>query len=106
MANTFKNIRYAVTTSMADVYTVPSATTAIVIGCQAANVDGVANADLTLVVDVGGTDTHLVRTVVVPADASLAPIAGKLVLETGHKLQAEANANGDIELVVSILEIT
>jgi hypothetical protein len=106
MANTFKNIRYAVTTSLADVYTVPSATTAIVIGCQVANVDGLINAEFDLCVDDSGTDTFLAKTVVIPPDASLAPIAGKLVLETGQKLQAKAGIAGDLELVVSILEIT
>ena len=106
MANTFKNVRYAVTASLADVYTVPSATTAIVIGCQASNVDGTNVVTLDLVVDVSGTDRYLLKGAEIPTKAALGCIDGKLVLEAGHKLQAKAGATSDVELVVSILEIT
>ena len=106
MANTFQNITYAVTASLADVYTCPSATVAIVIGCQAANVDGSNIVTLDLVVDKSGTDTYLLKGVEIPTKAALGCIDGKLVLEAGEKLQAKAGATSDVELVVSLLEIS
>jgi hypothetical protein len=108
MAETFKNARLVAGTAATDVYTAGSGVTAIVIGAQAANV-GTANVE----VDVWFTDssaadaiTRLVNDVVIPAKASLAPIAGKLVLETGDKIRASANSDNNVEITVSVLEIS
>jgi hypothetical protein len=106
MANVFKNVMYEVTDTLAVAYTCPASTTAIVIGCQAANKSNTAAVSLTLKVDNGVDDEFLVNDVTIPTDASLAPIAGKLVLEDGHELQAETGATGDVGLVLSILEIS
>jgi hypothetical protein len=46
MAETYKNARQAVGTTYTTVYTCPSATKAIVLTAQAANVDGAASADV------------------------------------------------------------
>jgi hypothetical protein len=50
--------------------------------------------------------TRLVKDVVIPAQAALAPIAGKLVLEAGDKIRAVGETNDDAEIVVSVLEIS
>jgi len=52
------------------------------------------------------TAKALAHTVAVPADSSLNPIGGKLVLEAGDQLRAWASADADAEIVVSVLEIT
>lgn len=106
MANTFKNVLYEVTDTLATVYTCPASTVAVVIGCQASNKSNTANVSLTLVVDDGVDAEALVNEVFIPTDASLAPIAGKLVLEDGHELQAETVATGDVAIVLSVLEIS
>jgi len=106
MANTFKNVLYEVTSTLAVAYTCPSATTTIVIGCQAANKVNTASVDFTLKVNNGVNEEFLVNTVTIPEDASLAPIAGKLVLQTGHELKAKTGTTGDVGLVLSILEIS
>lgn len=109
MAEAFKNARQAVGTSLTAVYTCPAATVAIVIGCQVANVDGVNAADISVVwTDDSAADavTYLAKTVPVPPDAAFAPLAGKLVLEAGDQLQAVASAAGDLELSLSVLEIS
>jgi hypothetical protein len=49
---------------------------------------------------------RLVKDVIIPAQASLAPIAGKLVLEAGDTLNAIGEDNDDAEIVVSVLEIS
>ena len=46
MTETYKNARLALTTTYATVYSCPSATTAIVLAAQAANVDGTNSADV------------------------------------------------------------
>jgi len=109
MANIFKNAKKKIqTTAGTAVYTCPSATVAIVIGAQAANTSATAEE-----VDVYWTDssdsntiTRLVKAVVVPGKASLAPIAGKLVLEAGDAIYALGQVNDRAEITVSVLEIT
>lgn len=109
MAEVFKNARQAVGTSLAAVYTCPAATVAIVIGLQVANVDGTNAADVSVCwTDDSAADavTYLCKTIMVPPDASFCPIDGRLVLEAGDQLQAVASAAGDLELSLSVLEIS
>jgi hypothetical protein len=108
MANTFKNAKIKIQSTMGDVYTCPSATTAIVIGCQVANVSAAAEEVEVIWTDASDSNaiTRLVNNVVIPAKASLAPIAGKLVLEAGDKIRAKGETNNDAEIVVSVLEIS
>ena len=109
MANTFKNFRGDLTTGGVTVYTCPAATTAIVLHCQVANVDGTNSADVTVRwTDDSNSDavTRLANTVAVPADTSLSVLTGKLVLEAGDTIVGVASADGDLELSGSVLEIS
>jgi hypothetical protein len=108
MAETFKNAKAKIQTTTTVAYTCPSATVAIVIGCQVANVSAASEE-----VSVWWTDssaanaiTYLVDEVVIPTQASLAPIAGKLVLEAGDTISATGETNNDAEITVSVLEIS
>lgn len=108
MAANFKNVRMVLNDTATDVYTVPSATTAIVIGCQVTNV-GAANNEL----DFWWTDnsaadalTYLADGVDVPVAAAYEPIGGKLVLETGDKLRGLSETDDELEVTVSVLELT
>jgi hypothetical protein len=105
VANTFKNAKAALGTALADIYTVPSATTAIVIGVHVANI-GTANHELDLVwTDASDSDTatYLADTIVVPENAAYEPV-GKLVLEAGDKIRGNADASSALEVTVSVLE--
>ena len=107
MAETFKAVNVALGNSAdAVVYTCPGSTTAIVIHCQVANVDGTNAADLNIDHNDGSTTAALVSTLSVPADSAVNPIGGKLVLEDGDELRAWAGAASDLEMTLSILEIT
>jgi len=108
MANTFKNAKLKVQDSATDIYTCPSATVAIVIGCQVANVSATAEEVEVWWTDASDADavTRLVKDVIVPVQAALAPIAGKLVLEAGDKIRALGENNDDAEITVSLLEIS
>ena len=109
MAETFKSVNADLGTSAdASIYQCPSSTTAIVILCQVANVDGTNAADVYVDYYDSSTTTAkaLAHTVAVPADTALNPIGGKLVLEAGDQLRAWASAASDLEIVVSVLEIS
>ena len=108
MPNTFKNARLIIQSTASDVYTCPSATTAIVIGCQIANVSAASEEVRVWWTDASNANavTDLVWDVIIPAKASLAPIGGKLVLEAGDKIRAQGQTNNDAEMTVSVLEIS
>jgi hypothetical protein len=108
MAEVFKNAKIKIQSTMGDVYTCPSATVAIVIGCQVANVSA-GNEEVEVIwTDASDTDavTRLANNIVIPTKASLSPIAGKLVLEAGDKIRAKGQVNNNAEIVVSVLEIS
>jgi len=107
MAETFQTVNVALGNSAdAVVYTCPAATTAIVIHCQVANVDGTNAADLNIDMNDGSVVAALVSTLSVPADSAVNPIGGKLVLEAADELRAWAGAASDLDMTLSILEIT
>jgi len=107
MAETFQAVNVLLGNSAdAVAYTCPGSTTAIVIHCQVANVDGTNAADLNIDHNDGSVVAALVSTLSVPADSAVNPIGGKLVLEAGDELRAWAGAASDLELTLSVLEIT
>lgn len=108
MAATFKNVGIVLNDTSTTVYTVPAATTAIVIGCQITNVGATAN-----FVDFWWTDdsnadaqTYLADGIVIPLAASYEPIGGKLVLEAGDTIQGLSETDDELEVSVSVLELT
>ena len=109
MAEAFKSVNADLGTSAnTSIYQCPSSTTAVVILCQVANVDGTNAADVYVDYYDSSTTTAkaLAHTVSIPADTALNPIGGKLVLEAGDQLRAWAGAASDLEIVVSVLEIS
>lgn len=108
MPNAFKNARALIQTTTTTAYTCPAATVAIVVGCQVANVSAASEEVSVWWTDDSNGDaiTRLVEDVVIPAKASLAPIAGKLVLEAGDAIYATGQTNNDAEITVSVLEIS
>jgi hypothetical protein len=109
MAESYKSVNADLgTTADVAIYTCPSATTAVVLLCQIANVDGSDAVDVNVdYYDSSATSAKaLASTISVPSDSSFNPIGGKLVLETGDEIRAWASAASDAEIVVSVVEIT
>ena len=107
MAEAFKTVNVALGASAdAVVYTCPGSKIAVVIHCQVANVDGANAADLNVDMNDGSVVAALASTISVPADSAINPIGGKLVLEAADELRAWAGAASDLEMTLSILEIT
>tara|TARA_R100000353_G_C6365171_1_gene157361 strand:+ start:146 stop:490 length:345 start_codon:yes stop_codon:yes gene_type:complete len=114
MANTFKiKTKAAVSNSSLDtVYTVPSATTTIVLGMSLCNITSNAiTADVQLVSDTSDTETNanifLLKSVSIPANTTLEVFGGqKLVLQTTDVVKAQASAGSALDMSVSIMEQT
>ena len=108
MANSFKNKKVDLTTTdLTTLYTVPSATTTVVIGITLANVSGAG-----AVVGVGITrptadDVKVLKNVAVPQGSTLEFMGGnKVVLETADTLTVNSDANNSIDAALTIMEIT
>ena len=112
MAETFNNASVKLTTTSAtDIYQAPTgnaADRAIVLSCLVANVDGIADADITITVTDGSNAvlSTLASTITVPAHASLEVVANKVILTQSQKIRATASAASDLEVTLSALEIT
>jgi len=108
MANTFKNDGAKIQTTTTVAYTCPSATTAIVLQCQVANVSTDPESVSVWWTDDSDGDAiyRLVEDLVVPTKAAVAVIAGKLVLEAGDTISCTGETNDDAEITVSVLEIS
>ena len=107
MAETFKVVNVNAPAATAALYTVPGATTAILLQLQAANVgSGTHPVNATVVDTSAGTTTYLAKAISVPLNAAIGLLAGKQVLETGDVLAVWSDATSQIDATVSILEIT
>jgi len=108
MANTFKNAATGSNTALTPVYTCPAATTGVVHAIYISNVDGTNDATVNIAVSGSAyfdDRRYLLKTVSVPADSTTV-IEKPINLGAGDKLETQASADGDIEVFVSILEIT
>jgi hypothetical protein len=108
MAENFKNFKLELTETPAVAYTCPAGKVAIVIGLQAANSDGTYEGDLTLGwtdASDSGAETNLLFAVVVPPGSAMNCLAGKLALEAGDEIVAEASADETIVLTGTVVEM-
>ena len=102
MANTFKNyVSAAVGTSETTVYTVPSSTTAVIIGCNIANV---TSSQIKVTVKVA--DTHVVKEVPIPANSAISVLDGKIIAETTDTVKVTSDTAASADVIVSALEQT
>ena len=102
MANTFKNYTSAsVGTSAATTYTVPSATTSVMIGCNLSNTSA---SQVTVDVQVAGI--YIVKGAPIPAGSALSVLDGKIILETTDTVVVTSSAATSCDVIVSVLEQT
>ena len=107
MANTFKNAAKAITTIPVSIYTCPAATTAVIHAIYITNIDGTNQADATIeLYDSSQTQSFKIgMNLPVPVKSTLV-FEKPINLEALDELRLSANADLDVEAVVSILEIT
>ena len=100
MANTFVNYTgAAVGTTPSTVYTVPAATTAVMIGMNVANV---TTSQITVDVQVAGV--YLVKGVPIPAGSSLSVLDGKIIMEAADTAVVTSNTAASVDVIISVLE--
>ena len=110
MANTFKLKTKAGVTTLATVYTVPSSTTAVVLGCIVGNTTANSiNCTITVSSDTSDTETNadveLVTTTPIPGNSSLELLSGnKIVLQTTDLFKVYGT--GAVDVCLTIMEIT
>jgi hypothetical protein len=102
MANTFKNYTSAsVGTGATTTFTVPSATTAIMMGCNLAN-----RTTSQIAVDVQVAGVYLVKGAPIPANSSLGVLDGKIILEATDTVVVTSDTASSADVIVSVLEQT
>jgi len=105
-----RTARYAVTTTLAAALSNAAASGKALkinsIFC--ANVDGAVAADISVSIYNGTTDSHLAKTITVPADATqiISTRESYFYLEEGDSIRAQASAAGDLELIIGYEEIS
>ena len=104
-----KTMGGAITTSNSDMVTCPNDKLLKINSIIVANVDGTNAADVTVQFYNAGDTTsyHLAKTITVPGDSTLV-VLGKdapIYLEEGDKIQAQASAAGDLEIIISYEEL-
>ena len=100
MANTFKNYTSAsVGTGATTTYTVPSATTAIMMGCNLAN-----RTTSQIAVDVQVAGVYLVKGAPIPANSALGVLDGKIILEAADTVVVTSDTASSADVIVSVLE--
>ena len=116
MANTFKVKTDAAAPASAgtfdSVYTVPSSTTAIVLGLMVCNVKtSQVTASVRLNTNTVDTETNqtvlLVQDVPIPVGSSVELLAGnKVVMQTTDFLEIDCDTTAGVDVTLSIMEIT
>jgi len=107
------------TSTSTTVYTAPIGVTAIVLMAQVANLSTDTNYSVTfehyryktILPDAqgfggqtGNTPSMLVREFVIPPNDAGTPLSGKMIIEELDSIRAYSNANGGLQLVLSILQ--
>jgi hypothetical protein len=110
MANTFTrkvSQNVGASPSIIGAYTVPSATTTIVIGLTCTNTTGSAITANVFLAN-ATANTYIVANAPISSGASLIPIGGdqKIVMITGDKIYVQSSAATSIDAILSIMEIT
>ena len=107
MANTFKVLNWsAANAAGSNTYTVPAATTAIVLQLQAANVGSGTHPVSATVADTSAGNTEFIaKTVSVPLNAAIGLVAGKQVLEATDVLDVYSDGASQVDVTLSVLEI-
>ena len=105
-----RTLGFALTNSNSDIVINPTSSNKVykINSIYVSNVDGTANADVTIsFYDASSTTSFkLMNTVVIPADTTLDVLSKSIYLEEGDKITGLASTNGDLEVIISYEEIT
>lgn len=111
MANTFKNAFSAnvSNSSYADVYTVPSSTTTVILGLNICNKTASAVTAKVQLQDTSASSAtfQIIEDVSIPANTSLEVMSGqKYILEATDVLRVQAGTGSALDVTLGVMEIT
>ena len=109
MANTFKlKSKNNIGVSIVGIYTVPAATTTVIIGVTAANVSGQGiNVGIGISRGANGDDISILKNVPIPQGSALEIMQGnKIVVEAVDTVTAKSDVNNSLDVALTIMEIT
>ena len=110
MANTFKlktkdGGSVGANTDMT-IYTVPSATTTVVIGCTIANTTASSITVDAKLENNEGDNIHIGKDLPIPSGSSLDILAGKIVMEASDIMKIQSDTANSTQIALSIMEQT
>lgn len=104
MAQAFKNyISTSVGTTAVSTYTVPTATSSVLMGVNIAN-RHTAQITVSVYITSGGSDCYIVKDAPIPAGSALSVLDGKIVLEAADVLKIISDTASSADIIVSTLE--
>ena len=113
MANTFKlKTKANIDASLVAVYTVPSNTTTVIIGCTVANVKGASVTSDVQIATASSSgenadDVYVVKSIPLPAGSSVEIMSGnKIILQAADVIQVKSDTTNGLDAILSIMEIT
>jgi hypothetical protein len=108
MANTFlRNTSNAIGTTYTTVYTAPANTTAIILAGTIANTSTSILVNTEVIVNNGTDDINIIGTSTpIPVGTALSFVDGKLVLQAGDVLKVKASVAGQLDVYISLMEMT
>ena len=109
MANTFKlKSKNNIGVSTVGIYTVPGATTTVIIGVTCTNVSGQGiNVGIGISRATNGDDISILKNVPIPQGSSLEIMQGnKIVVEAVDTVTALSDVNNSLDVALTIMEIT
>ena len=109
MANTFKlKSKNNIGVSTVGIYTVPGATTTVIIGVTCTNVSGQGiNVGIGISRATNGDDINILKNVPIPQGSALEIMQGnKIVVEAIDTVTAKSDVNNSLDVALTIMEIT
>ena len=109
MANTFKlKSKNNIGVSTVGIYTVPGATTTVIIGVTCTNVSGQGiNVGIGISRATNGDDINILKNVPIPQGSALEIMQGnKIVVESIDTVTAKSDVNNSLDVALTIMEIT
>ena len=109
MANTFKlKSKNNIGVSTVGIYTVPGATTTVIIGVTCTNVSGQGiNVGIGISRASNGDDINILKNVPIPQGSALEIMQGnKIVVESVDTVTAKSDVNNSLDVALTIMEIT
>ena len=113
MANTFKlKTKANIDASLVAVYTVPSNTTTVIIGCTVANVKGASVTSDVQIATASSSgenadDVYVAKAIPLPSGSSIEIMAGnKIILQAGDIVKVKSDTTNGVDAILSIMEIT